>query len=92
METSAKCPFSGSESKSAEVVGRRLKAMEGVEYVRDYESARAILLDKSLLQAGAGADRVDVSDPEKTPVFFLDGAPHRQKRANIARPSRSLKP
>ncbi|MCA9661220.1 MAG: cytochrome P450 [Myxococcales bacterium] len=59
--------------------------MEGVEYVRDYESARAILLDKSLLQAGAGADRVDVSDPEKTPVFFLDGAPHRQKRANIAR-------
>jgi hypothetical protein len=85
METSAKCPFSSSQSKSAAVVGRRLKTMEGVEYVRDYPSARAILLDKSLLQAGAGADRVDVSDPEKTPVFFLDGAPHRQKRANIAR-------
>ncbi|MEZ4382729.1 MAG: cytochrome P450 [Nannocystaceae bacterium] len=87
MQRSADCPFSSanSDSKSAATVGRRLKALDGVEYVRDYPSARGILLDKGLLQAGAGAEFVDLSDPDMTPVFYLDGAVHRRKRANIAR-------
>jgi cytochrome P450 len=35
--------------------------------------------------AGLSGDRFPLDDPEKVPVFFLDGEPHRRKRAEIAR-------
>lgn len=38
-----------------------------------------------MIQAGGGAEYFDTSDPDSTPVFFLEGADHRKKRADIAR-------
>ncbi|WP_245913770.1 cytochrome P450 [Nannocystis exedens] len=67
------------------MVAQRLKIERGAERIRAYERAREILLSKELLQGGAGAEYVDTSDPDKSPVFFLDGAPHREKRTSIAR-------
>ncbi|WAS89974.1 cytochrome P450 [Nannocystis punicea] len=86
-DSAAKCPFTSTrdDSKSASVVAQRLKIEPGAERVRAYDRAREILLSKELLQAGAGAEYVDTSDPDKSPVFFLDGAPHREKRTGIAR-------
>ncbi|MBZ5713680.1 cytochrome P450 [Nannocystis pusilla] len=87
VDSAAKCPFTSTrnDSKSAAVVTRRMKVESGAEHVRAYERAREILLSKELLQGGAGAEFVDTSDPDKAPVFFLDGAPHRDKRTSIAR-------
>ncbi|MFY0534356.1 cytochrome P450 [Nannocystis pusilla] len=73
------------DSKSAAVVTRRIKIEPGAEHIRAFERAREVLLDRDLLQGGAGAEFVDTSDPDKAPVFFLDGAPHREKRTSIAR-------
>ncbi len=82
-----RCPFSPDQrdSKSADVVARRLTFMEGAERVRSYSEARRVLLSKELLQGGGHAESLDASDPDKTPVFYLDGAPHREKRKAIAR-------
>lgn len=87
VDSAAKCPFSSTrhDSKSAAVVAQRLKIEDGAERIRAYDRAREILLSKELLQGGAGAEYVDTSDPDKSPVFFLDGAPHREKRTSIAR-------
>ncbi|MEZ4452738.1 MAG: cytochrome P450, partial [Nannocystaceae bacterium] len=57
----------------------------GARRVESFERGREVLLSKELLQAGAGAAYVDASDPDRSPVFYLDGAAHRQKRASIAR-------
>lgn len=86
-DSAARCPFTATrnDSKSAAVVARQLKIEAGAEHVRAYERAREILLSKELLQAGAGAEYVDTSEPDKAPVFFLDGAPHRERRTGIAR-------
>lgn len=87
VDSAAKCPFTSTrnDSKSAAVVTQRIKIEPGAEHVRAFERAREVLLDKDLLQGGAGAEFVDTSDPDKAPVFFLDGAPHREKRTSIAR-------
>ncbi|HEY8378814.1 MAG TPA: hypothetical protein VIK91_20120, partial [Nannocystis sp.] len=62
-----------------------MRVEPGAERIRAYERAREILLSKELLQGGAGAEHVDISDPDRSPVFYLDGEAHRQKRASIAR-------
>ncbi|WP_272084044.1 cytochrome P450 [Nannocystis bainbridge] len=87
VDSAAKCPFNSTrnDSKSAAVVTRRMKIESGAEHIRAFERAREVLLDRDLLQGGAGAEFVDTSDPDKAPVFFLDGAPHRDKRTSIAR-------
>ena len=36
-------------------------------------------------QGGGGAEHFDTSEPDKAPVFYLEGAPHKKKRATIAR-------
>lgn len=81
------CPIGSDrhDSKSAAVAARHLKVERGAERIRSFERGRDILLSKELLQAGAGAAHFDASDPEGSPVFYLDGPPHRQKRGTIAR-------
>lgn len=86
-EHASECPFAPdrSDSKSAAIAAARLKIEAGAEIVRGFQPAREILLSKALLQGGAGAATFDMSDPDKTPVFYLDGEPHRQKRGALAR-------
>lgn len=84
------CPFAPdhdrdrNDSKTAAVAARELKIEAGAERIGTFERARELLLSKALLQGGAGAASFDVSDPDRSPVFYLDGDPHRQKRASIA--------
>jgi cytochrome P450 len=72
------------DSKTAAIAAERTKIDEGAERVHTYPRAREILLSKTLLQGGAGAASFDASDPDRSPVFYLDGDPHRRKRAAIA--------
>ncbi|MCB9567709.1 MAG: cytochrome P450 [Myxococcales bacterium] len=58
--------------------------MEGAELIRSFARGRELLLDKELLQGGAGAPGIDISEPDNVPVFYLDGPDHRQRRASIA--------
>lgn len=84
---SASCPVvSGrNDSKTAAIAAQRMKIEAGSERVRAYQRARELLQSKAVLQGGGGAASFDASDPDKSPVFYLDGDPHRLKRATIAR-------
>lgn len=86
-QSTSGCPFASerNDSKSAAVVAQRMQIEPGAERIRAHDRAREILLSRDLLQGGAGAEHVDIGDPDRSPVFYLDGDPHRQKRANIAR-------
>jgi cytochrome P450 len=86
-KSAPECPFTSArnDSKSAAIAAQRMSIEPGAERIRAYEPARDILLSKELLQGGAGAEHVDTSDPDKSPVFYLDGEPHRHKRTSIAR-------
>lgn len=79
------CPVAPdrNDSKTAAIAAARTKIEEGAERVRSYPRAREILLSKALLQGGGGAASLGAIDPEQAPVFYLDGDPHRQKRAAI---------
>ena len=69
---SGPCPFASgperNDSKSAALAAQRVRIEEGAEPVRAYEQARRVLLDKTLLQGGAGADSFDASEFEKAVI------------------------
>lgn len=73
------------DRKTAAVVAEKATPRAGAHRVEDFQTARQILRDPDLLQAGGGAEYFDTSDPASTPVFFLDGPEHRKKRSSIAR-------
>lgn len=71
------------ERKSAALAARHVRAEPGAALIADFSFAREILRHKDVKQAGAGADQIDVGNPEHVPVFYLDGEAHRQRRAAI---------
>lgn len=73
------------DRKTAAVVAANARPDKRAQRVEDFATFRTILRDPALLQAGGGSDFFDISDPVKAPVFFLDGPPHKTKRATIAR-------
>ncbi|GAA0319451.1 cytochrome P450 [Sphingomonas oligophenolica] len=73
------------DRKTAAIAAARAKPEKGSTPVTDFKGAREILRSPTMTQAGGGAEYFDVSDLERTPVFFLDGPVHRKKRAAIAR-------
>ena len=73
------------DRKTASIVAARARPEKGATRVTGFREARDILRSATMKQAGGGAQYFDKSDPGSTPVFFLDGADHRQKRATIAR-------
>jgi cytochrome P450 len=81
------CPFDSNrdERKSAGLAAQYLKAEPGQEVIRSFPFAREILRSPKVKQAGAGADHVDVGNPEHVPVFFLDGELHKRRRAAITK-------
>ena len=73
------------ESKSAALAERYLVSAHGARPITGFAEARAVLRDPLMHQAGIGADRVRVDDPDQLSVFFLDGERHKKRRAAIAR-------
>ncbi|HET6331838.1 MAG TPA: cytochrome P450 [Polyangiales bacterium] len=73
------------DRKSAKLVARNARAEPGVELIGDFGFAREILRHVKIKQDGAGAEQVDVGNPEHVPVFFLDGELHHKRRAAIVK-------
>lgn len=73
------------DRKTAAIVAARARPTKGASPVTSFRLARDILRSPAMKQAGGGAEHFDISDPDRAPVFFLDGAAHRKKRATIAR-------
>jgi cytochrome P450 len=73
------------DRKTAAIVAEHAKSDKAARRVTGFKEAREILRDPALKQAGGGAEYFDTSDPDRAPVFFLDGPEHRKKRATIAR-------
>ena len=72
------------DRKTGAVADARARPEQGRQ-VRDFKQVREVLRSAAMKQAGGGAEYFDISDPEKAPVFFLDGSEHKKKRATIAR-------
>ena len=84
----ATCPVGrgGDDRKSARLAAKHLEFDPCARLVDSYAFGREILRSPAMRQAAnIGTDRFDVSDPATTPVIFLDGEPHRRKRAAIAK-------
>jgi cytochrome P450 len=87
-DLSAGCPFDviRDERKSARIAAEHV-VLDGhdAQVIRSFNFARDVLRNSIAKQAGAGAEQVDMGNPEHASVFFLDGDPHRRKRSAIAR-------
>lgn len=73
------------ERKSARLAGESLRTDAGVEVIRSFGFARELLRSPKVKQDGAGADQIDVGNPEHVPVFYLDGESHKRRRAAITK-------
>src|SRR5262245_1230241 len=73
------------ERKSAYLAARYVKVEQGAQLIRSFAFAKEILRSNVVKQAGAGAEHVDVGNPEHGPVFYLDGETHRARRAAIVK-------
>jgi cytochrome P450 len=71
------------ERKSADLAAANLVPERGSKVVRSFSFARELLRDPTVLQDGAGADQVDVGNPDHVPLFYLDGDAHKARRAAI---------
>jgi cytochrome P450 len=72
------------DRKTAAIVAARARPDQGTR-ITGFKQARDVLRNPALKQAGGGAKYFDLSDPDRAPVFFLDGPEHKKKRAMIAR-------
>jgi cytochrome P450 len=79
------CPFhpERDERKSASLAARHVKPQSGSEVIRSFRLAREILRHEQVRQDGAGAEYIDLHNPEHVPVFFLDGEVHNRRRNAI---------
>lgn len=73
------------ERKSARLAARHVKPEPDAEVVQAFGFAREILRSPKILQNGASAEHINISDPEHVPVFFLDGKLHHARRAAIVK-------
>jgi cytochrome P450 len=73
------------DRKSAQLAARYIHVEPGVQLIRRFAFAREILRSNRVKQAGAGAEHVDVGNPDHVPVFYLDGEAHKLRRAAIAK-------
>ena len=75
----------GDDRKSARLAAERVAPEPGAQVTGSFLFAREILRSGAMWQGGVGADQFAADDPAHLPVFYLDGEPHRRKRAEIAR-------
>jgi cytochrome P450 len=84
----ARCPFDNAadDRKSARLAAEHLQYEPRARLVETFAFGREILRSPAMRQAAdIGADRFDINNHATTPVIFLDGEPHRRKRAAIAK-------
>lgn len=79
------CPVNENrdDRKSAGLAARYGRPEPGTEVIDTFMFAREILRSPKVKQAGAGAEEVDVGNPEHVPVFYLDGDAHKRRRTAI---------
>ena len=73
------------DRKSARLAAERLTPQPAAQLINGYSLARDILRHVKMHQAGVDANAIDLSNPDHSPVFYLDGELHRKKRGAIAR-------
>jgi cytochrome P450 len=74
------------DRKSARIAAEHVKPEAGAQVVSNFLLARDVLRSAAMLQGGLPDNLMMFgSDSGQMPVFFLDGEPHRRKRAEIAR-------
>lgn len=78
-------PADRDDRKSAALLSDPRHRLPAKRRVAGFDEARRVLRDPALLQAGPGADRIRPGRADHVPVFYLDGEPHRRRRAAIAR-------
>lgn len=81
------CPVvhGGDERKTAALATRMVKpSYPHAKVVTDHNFAREILRNKTMFQAGAGAEHMDMSNPDQVSFFFLDGEIHKKKRIQVS--------
>jgi len=86
-QLSPACPIdiNRDERKSARIAAERVVAAQGARVIDSFTFARDVLRSSIAKQAGAGAEAIDIANPDHAPVFYLDGEAHRRKRGAIAR-------
>jgi cytochrome P450 len=87
LSPASACPFGADtdDRKSAALAAANLAIEPGARRVATFGLAREILRSTKARQSGAGAEHVDVGNPEHVPVFYLDGDIHRRRRAAIVK-------
>lgn len=71
--------------KTAALAAEKLRVGKRTHVVRDFRAARELLRSSKVRQAGAGTAELDMTNPDGIGLFYLDGEPHRRKRAAIAK-------
>ncbi len=71
------------DSKTAAMAARYVKAEPGTRLVDRFEHLRQILRNEAMRQSGVGVAPVEQNDPMRASIFFLDGEAHKQRRAAI---------
>lgn len=84
--SAASCPAhqGRDDRKSARLAETNLAPQETARVVGGFWAGREILRSPQVRQAGASAEEVDLSNPGDISFFFLDGEPHRKRRAAVA--------
>ena len=82
------CPMGPArdDRKSAALAAQRVHPDPGARAVTSFEAGRSVLRSAQMRQAGAGSEQLKAAyTGGYSPVFFLDGDPHRRQRTAIAR-------
>jgi cytochrome P450 len=87
VATAQACPVhtGRDDRKSGRLADANLKPQAGSRLVGSFAAGREILRSPKVRQAGSAADATDLSKPDEISFFFLDGDPHRKRRAAVAR-------
>lgn len=72
------------DRKSAAIAAANARPEPGSRVAGSFAFAREILRSPLMRQAGAGAEHVQVDNPDHVSFFFLDGDVHRRRRAAVA--------
>jgi cytochrome P450 len=79
------CPAADRDDrKSAALAAQHAAPFRGAKIARKFAAAREILRSADVRQAGSSSSEVVFDNPAHISFFFLDGEPHRKRRASVA--------
>jgi cytochrome P450 len=79
------CPLAARDDrKSAEFTSKRYSPFSGTKIIRGFARAREVLRSPDVRQAGGNSSQIIYDNPAHISFFFLDGEPHRKRRASVA--------